>query len=826
VLLLALRGVQHNPTRYIATLVAIITGVSFFAAAGFLSDRVTDALEGDTRAQYGEVDLAVVEFIDLENLSFDEMPRVPGPVAEQVAALPDVEGSALILTGDMALRSDSGEIIATSTGRLWVEDDQLNPLTIQNGRAPERLDEIAIDRGLATTHDLMVGDTTRALSIVGEVDVSIVGITTFGESDTIDSSGTISVATGAQTWLSSRDEYESVYLRSSLPQDELRDQVAALLPDSHIAQTGDEFLKEKIATIGLLGSILRQTLRAFATLALFVGGFVIFNTFNVLVAQRVRELAMLRAIAATPAQVRSAMLLEGVVVGLIGSIIGTAVGVGLLFVLDVILTRFELPVPGSGLSFSLGSFLVPILFGTFITTMSVLIPARRAAATEPIEAITDAAAERAGVSTSRVVTTLTLLTGSLLLLFATTHGALLMLGLLGIFVTAVVAGPVLARIVSRLARPVAARIGLQTHIAVDNTGRNPNRTATTANALLIGVFLVTLVTVAGASARDFVVSEFGDVEASDFALSSDAGALGAELTDQVRDVDGVEMVAQYRRELGGLAGRSMFVSTIDSVDMIDFTDLEVDSGTLADPASGSIFIREDLDFSVGDRVVISGPQNTVELEVASRLFYGQDAEHTGNLVHPDDFATIFGEIEPNAAFIQIKPSAAADSGDAIEAAIAARPDLTLEPGNSLGQSIGSAIDFAINGVNGLLLISVLVAVIGIVNTLSLSIFERRRELGLLRVLGMLDRHVRRMIRIESVIVAALGTVTGIAVGLFSGWALIAALRRSSDLEITLSWAIGRLSVILVIGVLLGAAASFIPAQRATRLNALDALDAT
>jgi len=806
--------------------VAIVAGVAFFAAAGFLGDRVIDSLEGETRNAFGAVDVAVIGQLD-DEFAFEELPRIPGDLAEEIAALDTVDASAFVLIGDMSLRTQDGDIVAAGArGRLWISDDDVNPIGVEEGRGPTERDEIAIDRGIAADHDLGVGDEVTSLSVAGDDPVTIVGITKFGDDDSFDGVGTISVAPVAADRLSSRDEFDEVYLRTSDSESELLDEVAALLPEGLVAQSGDEFLADKIQVISLLGGILKTALRAFAVLAMLVGGFVIYNTFSVLLAQRIRELAVLRAIAATPAQVRSALLFEGAVVGAVASVLGTVVGAGLVSVFAAILERFGVGLPGSGIVLRRNAVLLPIVFGTIITVGSVWIPARSAAGIKPIEALRTAAVERVRPMRRRVGVTAILSVVSLALLFISSNTLLIFLGVIGVFAATVAAGPVIAASAAAAVRPLSSRLSLPAQLATDNAGRNPNRTATTANALLIGVFLVTLVSVAGASVRDYAVAEIGRVEASDYTLITNSGVLDDQLVEAVRSVDGVETAETFRRETAPLDGRPIAVSTVDVAALSDFTDLATSDAELADVPIGSAFVGTDLDLTVGDTFRLDDPRGgPIDLEVAAILDSGQDADAVSVMIHPDDFDTLFGPTEPTAAFVEVVASTADETGDALDAVLERRPDVAIASGNSLGQSIGSAIDLAINGVNALLLMSVFVAVIGIVNTLTLSIFERRRELGLLRAVGMLDRDVRLMVRLESVFVAMLGTVTGVILGGFCGWALLQALRRWTQLDIGVNWAIGRLGVVVALGLLLGYMASVLPARRSTRLDVLDAIEA-
>ena len=404
---LALRGVRNNVGRYIATLVAILTGVAFFTATGFLSDRVINALEGDADRQYGSVEAAiVVDDADAQGSNFADDLRIGGDVADQIAALPEVAAIGGDLTGGVAFLGADGKTTANgAVGRLWIADDALNPIDIDDGAAPAASGEIAIDRGLADDEDLSVGDDIVVLTLAGQHDATIVGVTSFGSTDAQDQSGTVSISDAdAFDWLNSGQvEYQDLYLRGNVGEQELVDAVAPLVPDGFKIQTGQDFLEDKRNEVGGFGKVLKNALQFFALLALFVGGFVIYNTFNVIVAQRLRELAVLAAIGATPKQLKRSLRFEGLVIGLIGSALGVAAGFALAFGLMAILSAVGVSLPGSGIVVSPQVVVQGIVLGTVITLVSVTIPARRAARTEPIEALREAAVSSTKLTKRRIV---------------------------------------------------------------------------------------------------------------------------------------------------------------------------------------------------------------------------------------------------------------------------------------------------------------------------------------------------------------------------------------------------------------------------------------
>ncbi|MBJ7455510.1 MAG: FtsX-like permease family protein [Thermoleophilia bacterium] len=834
---LAWRGVRHNRGRYIATLIAILTGVAFFTATGFVSDRVIDTLEGDATREYGAVDLAVIVDDTDEQASgatvstgHAEQARIAGPVADRILAVDEVEAGAGILTGRVAFLAADGSTFGDSaTGRLWVEDDELNPISLSEGRAPAAAGEIAVDTGLADGEDLTVGQTVTVLSLAGQAEATIVGITEFGNSDALDQGGTVSIpAATAFDWLSNGQvEYESLYLRGPGDQAALAAAVEPLVPDGFRAQTGDDFLADRREETGSIGRVLKNALQAFSILALLVGAFVIYNTFSVIVAQRLREIAVLSAIGATPKQIRRSLRWEGVVVGLLGSLLGVVTGIGLAFLVMVVLEAVGVALPGGGIAVRPATVVSGILIGTIITVASVMIPARRASRTEPIEALRDAAVESTRPSRGRIIASVALLVLGVLGLLFGGNAFVVGMGAFLLFVGVIVAGPLIAIGGTRLMRPLMSRFGLEGRLAVDNTARNPKRTATTANALLIGVFLVTLVTVAGTSAKDFAVGEIKKLESADYLIQSDGGSLDDAFVSDLESVDGVQQVSSFRQESVTIDGTASLLSTVDVAAVQEIADIDVTEGSFDDLRPGTIAVTEDAGRALGDTVTVANNTGRSErLTVVAIVKDSIDSILVGSIVGVEDFDTLVGDTAPTVAFIDVESGGQSDTTDAIEEKTSLRPDITLTEGNALGRLVGQIFDFVINAVNGLLMMSVIIALIGIVNTLSLSILERRKELGLLRVVGMTDRKVQRMVRLESVLIAGLGTVTGLIAGTFVGWALIRTIDRLSEASIGISIPIGQLALILVAGVVLGLLAALIPARRSTRLEVLDAIKAT
>ncbi len=835
---LALRGVKLNAGRYIATLVAIMTGVAFFAASGFLGDRVTAALEGNAREQYAGVDAAIILDPDAD-ANFGENLKIGGDVVDEIAVLPEVAAVAGHLSGSVAFLSDDGTTFADDAiGRLWIADEELSPTDLVDGAAPMAAGEIAVDQGTVDDEDLALGQSVTLLTLAGPKPATVVGITEFGDHDAEDSGGTVSISSvDAFDWLNSGlVEYEDVYLRSDGGQDDLVAAVEPLVPPAFVVQSGEDFIQDQVDSAGSIGRILGQALQVFALIALFVGGFVIVNTFTVIVAQRLRELAVLAAIGATPKQLKRSLRWEGLLIGLTGSILGVVLGFALTFVLMAVLSAFGVALPGSGLRVTPSVVSQGIILGTAITFFSVMRPARKAAKTEPIEALRDSAVERPSLTRERVIATSVLVGGGAAGLVIAPSAPVLGLAAVAFFIGMIVAGPVIALAGSRVFRPLVFRFGLEGRLAADNIGRNPQRTATTSNALLIGVFLVTLVTVSGTSLKDFAVSKIDELSSADFNISSDGGTIDDQLIADLEGIPDVTRVVPFRTEAvaeQGADGVPVTLSTGDLAALGDVANVRLEDGAqiseLGELQDGQVLVvaLSEMPPDVGSTVSYQSAQgDTIELTVVGTIKGSIDSLRLGNLTTPASFDEFVGDTAPTKAFIDTEAAVQSEVQDEIEVITDRRPDITLAAGNEFSQLIGQIFDFIINAINGLLLMSVIVALIGIVNTMSLSIIERKRELGLLRIVGMVDRRVRRMVRLESIMISTIGTVTGLVMGMFMGFALLFAIDRLSGADIGTDFAPVQLVVVLVAGVVLGYLAALIPAHRSTKPEVLEAIQVT
>ncbi len=847
----ALSNLRANATRLIATALAVVIGIGFLAAGLMLTDAMKDALVGNVDRRYANVDLVIEPTAAIQGMATSVSPDV----LEQVRAMDGVEAAGELSGPVTLMGTGDGVLTSRSMGRAWIAEERLNPLTIDEGAAPEPTSgrdpvEVVVDRGTASEQHLTVGERVRLGTPAGPTEATVVGISRFDGQDALDDGGTFSFAPETATRILAQGTtgWNDVLIATEPGRaDEIRSSLERDLTEPVTVRTGDEFREQQRAQSAGLVDLLRPLLQGFAYLAMFVAAFVIFNTFSVVVTQRFRELALIRAVGGTPAQVRRSLILEGAVIGFVASVIGIAVGAALSYAIQAVLGAFDIDLPGAGVAVRPWTVGLCLLVGTVVTVVSVFVPAFRAGRTKPVEAMRDAAVDRSGTSTARaVVGGVALVLAIALLLMVRLAGApalLLLPGGLLLFVGLLVGGPLVARVFAAGLRAPARRAGLTFRLAVENTARNPRRTATTANALVIGLFLVTLVTVSGDALKTYTVDQIDQLSASDFIVAAGANGIDADLVRKVQDTDGVQAAAPIRQSVVlDSDGRAVLLSGADVELLGRSTGLSIEAGSLdhvadgtgmAVPAlptgsGGSAGPGEDLMLAtlpstVGSRMaLVAADGSTLTVPVAATLGLQLDTLMLQALVSDSTFEALAGDQPVTMIYVKAADGRSDAVGTRLSKLIVGHTGVEVMPGNFLGEIVGQVFDFLINTVNALLGMSVLIALVGIVNTLTLSIIERRRELGMVRALGMTRQQVGRMVRLEAVLIGTLGTVIGVGAGLLLGWVVIGSV--AADIALGVDWT--RIGLIALIGVLAGVLASLLPARRATRTDMVDAMNAT
>ena len=842
-----LKDLWARKIRLVTTGIAVLLGVAFMSGTLVLTDTIGRTFTDLFAGAFEGTDAIVRAESNLDG-GFgpggdEQRPRVDDALVATVAA---VDGVALargdIFRNNVLIVGADGKAIGggqgpPTFGGQW-SDDALNPYTLREGRAPAADDEVVIDVGSAEEGDLAIGDRTAILT-PERVEVTIVGLAGFGTVDSIGGSTFVGMTVAAaQQHLTEPGKWDSVGVIAAegVDQRTIADRIAAVLPDGHEVLTGEEATEENQDQVKQALGFFEQILLVFAYVALFVGSFIIYNTFGIIVAQRTRELALFRALGASRRQVLRSVLVEASIVGFIASALGLVLGV--LFAMGLkSLLKNAVDLPAGSVVVSVGTIVTSIVTGMVIAVTSAYLPARRASKVPPLAAMREVAVDRSAVSRRRKVAGPIILGLGVALLLAGLFGSGNRLpkvgfGVLGIFVGVAVLGPVLASPVARvLGAPIARLRGMPGVLARENALRNPNRTSSTAAALMIGVALVGFITVFAASATASINKVIGDRFAADLIVDSGSfgagGGLPPSLTEELRALPELEAVSSVRATLATVDGSSAFIFGIDTTTMPALFDVGVTAGSWEGLDDRSIALQqdwaEDHGFGLGDTVDVQLVEGPVE-PLTVNMLYEDNVFATGYFLP----RTVFDRGVPDQVEIQIymtiadgvSPGAARQAVDRVT-----QPYPTAKVNDVQGFQEQQAAQFNIllGLVYVLLMLAIVIALLGIMNTLALSVFERTHEIGLLRAIGMSRRQTRTAVRWESVIIALLGTVIGLALGLFFGWVMSIAL-RDQGLEV-FSVPIGQLLFISFLAAVAGVIAAIWPAHKAARLNVLAAIAA-
>jgi len=831
---LAIQTIRANLGRLVATVTAIVVGVAFLSAGLMFTDAIKSSLGGTLEEQYAAVEGQVKASEDRAG----PPAKIPAALVGAVAAVPGVKSAVGELQGNINIFHSGRTKPDSVTGRRWVDSGGIKPLTVVDGAAPVEPGQMTLDRDSASDFDLKVGDSVRIATGLGERQVTLVGLTAFGPESAQDGSGTASFvdADAFSFLLAGTEEFDRILITVDEDSDAatVLDAVRAVLPQGVVATDRAQFIKDAQGGAAQFATFLQPVLQGFGFLALFVCGFVIANTFAVIVAQRTRELALLRAIGATPSQVRRSLRLEALAIGFVSSLVGLAVGYGLALLTVAILRSFDIKLLGAGARLSLFTVVWCVFWGTFITVASVFLASRRAAKVAPVEAMRASALERIPKKRSFIWLIVLALGGVLLLVGGFAGNAYLIVPGALLFIFGILfSAPIVLNSLARGLRGLFRRSGLAMRLAGDNIERSPRRAASTANALIIGVLLITLVTTAGGSLRTALVNTVNDLSSSDISVLSDLSGIQPALVDQISAVQGVGQVAQVRSTNATVDGIDGQVTSGDVSALKETVDLTASQGSLDDLGPGTMAI---VDFggggpngqappALGDQVDITTPSGTeANVRVVAVVAFSFDTIFLSNLVDPATFSEIAGDRPATQLFLKVDGRSVKDVVNDIKTLTDSYSSVQVQQGNFIGEILDSVLGWVIAGVNGLLGMSVLIAFIGIVNTMTLSIVERRRELGLLRAVGMMPASVRSMIRGESLIIAMFGTLIGLSAGAFLGFCLTRSLSIADDgSQIGFSFEWGRLAIVAGVGVLVGLLAAAVPARRASRMDVLDAL---
>jgi len=833
----ALRNVLAHKARLLMTVLAVMLGVAFVAGTLVFTETVSQASQAQSSEDLRDVDVA----LHAPSGSGSGAPVIDQKLLDKSARVPGAASATGLISGFTGIADKNGALIGNPTssngGNYFPGADGKDArYPMRDGAAPHGPHEFALDARTADEAGYKVGDTVR-LSANGPVhEQKLTGIFTTDDSE-VAAGGSLALfdTPTAQKLLGTPGGFQEIRIKADpgTSQTALKTAVESALPKGSVEATTGKQLADDIGKMNAKRNSTMQTaLLIFAGIALFVGIFLIANTFTMLVAQRTRELALLRAVGASRRQVTRSVLTEAFVVGAIASVVGLAAGVGVGAGLRALMGSMSGNVPDGPLVVPLSAVLTSLLVGTLITVLAAWLPGRRAAKIPPIAAMNSvhATATTKSLVLRNTIGALFAGAGVAVVLYGTSASAgksvnLVLAGgatllMIGVFILT----PLLSRPLIALAAPVLRIFGVAGTLARQNSVRNPRRTAATASALMVGLTLITGLTVVATSVQTSVEKQAVASLKSDYVVSMAGPApLSPDVAKKLRTLDEVTAVSPLRRSftdhmiLTGVTGKDF-----DKVARLDFT-----QGSLGTIQGNQVVVdsntAEEKGLHPGSRFPVTFADGKKSTLTVSGVYEGNDLI-MGVILDNATLAPHEKTADDSRVLVKTKDGATDATKDALVAALGKNPALSVADKQEVTEAIAGTVTLMLNMLYALLAMAVIVAVLGVINTLAMSVFERSQEIGMLRAIGLDRPGIKRMVRLESLVISLFGGVLGIGLGVFFGWA--AGPMISSDMPtyaLVLPW--GRLGLFFAAAALIGVMAALWPARRAARLNMLTAIKA-
>ncbi|MFJ3893172.1 ABC transporter permease [Streptomyces sp. NPDC090083] len=835
----ALRNVLAHKARLLMTVLAVMLGVAFVSGTLVFTNTISNAFQNSSAKGFDQVDVAVrAKYQDSEGDAVGKTPELTQAMLDTSAKVPGAASATGVVNGFTAIADKKGKLIGggfqSQGGNYWGTKDARYPL--KSGAAPHGSGEVAIDSETAARAGYKVGDTVR-LSVDGPVlTPRITGIFTTDDGN-VTAGGSLALfdTATAQKLFGKAGTYDEIDVKAAAgtSQATLKSQLDGALPKGLTeTTTAKKLADDQAETIASSMSGLKQGLLVFAGIALFVGTFIIANTFTMLVAQRTKELALLRAVGASRRQVTRSVLLEAFVVGAVAAVAGLVAGIGIGAGLRALMGTIGATVPDGPLIITSNTVLSALAVGILITMLAAWLPGRRAAKIPPVAAMSSlhATATTKSLVLRNTIGALFSGAGIAVVIAATSMngsdgqapmglGAVLLI--IGVFILT----PLLSRPLIAASAPVLRIFGISGKLARQNSVRNPRRTAATASALMIGLTLITGMTVMAGSLQQAIDKMASSAIRADYIVSmANGNSLSPNVDKTLTSTSGITATSPLRNAPSRIDGTSEFLTGVNGSAIAELTDLKVDSGTFK-VAGTQVVVDDD---TAKSRHWKAGSTFTAHYEDGRAQRLTVSAVYEGNElirgIMLDNATLAPHQTDPADMQILVKTADGASSAtkDRLEKALGSNPAVKVQDKKDLSDSIAQVFTLILNMVYGLLAMAVIVAVLGVINTLAMSVFERSQEIGMLRAIGLDRKGIKRMVRLESLVISLFGGVLGIGLGVFFGWAageLIGS--RMSTYALVIPWA--RMALFLLLAGTVGVLAALWPARRAAKLNMLSAI---
>jgi putative ABC transport system permease protein len=837
-----IKGLLSHKLRLALTAVAIVLGVSFVSGTYVLTDTMNATFTQLFKDTTKGIDVVVQTRQTFSGEQGDTRDPVPESLLQQVKAVDGVKVAEGSVNGFAQFIGKNGKAVTTggapTLGVSAGESPELNSaFVLRSGQIPRGPDQVAVDARTASKQGFKVGDRIKVLSQGPTRSYTVSGIVGFGQADNL-AGATLAVfdLKTAQQVLDSQGKFNEidVVAQPGTTPDQLRDRIAAAIPDKYESVTGADQAQRSAKEIQDGLGFFSTALLAFAGVALFVGAFLIFNTFSIIVAQRTRELALLRCLGASRRQVLGSVLTEAGLVGLVASAIGLGLGVVIALGLRALLSALGIDLPSTGTVFELRTVIASLVVGVVITLVSSFLPALKATRVPPVAAMRAELATPPSRSIRRrsIIGSLVTLVGVGLLVLGlfrdmSNRLATVAAGAVVIFLGIAVLSPLIARPLARwIGWPFATAFRLPGNLARQNAMRNPRRTAATAAALMIGLALVTFSGIFVSSAKASIDDVLDKTVSADYiATTQNFQGFSPDVAKRMEALPELQAVTSSRYGGWRLDGKSMGLQAVDPSAYDSMVRTETTSGSIADLQNGGVAVVEDLakqhNWKVGSVIPMEFPRDGVQ-RVPLKAIYKDNELNGSVLLSLTDYQKGYSTQLDSMVIAKAKDGVSpATARAAIDRVVGDFPNVQVQDMAQYKQKTGQQLDQLLNLVRSLLAFAIVIALFGIVNTLALSVFERVRELGLLRAVGATRRQVRAMIRWEAVIISVLGAILGMLVGVFFGWTMVRALSAEGFRVFTVPGA--QLVAYVILAAIAGVLAAILPGRRAAKVDVLRAI---
>ncbi|WP_433329766.1 ABC transporter permease [Spirillospora sp. CA-294931] len=828
-----LEGLRAHKLRLLLTAVAITLGVGFISGTFVLTDTMDKGVTQKFASSADKVDVAVRP----KKTSVDDLPP---DLLGKIRKVPGVSDAQPMVEGEAALVGKDGKAIGDMpTVGLSVAGGLLQRYGMDKGRVPKGPNEAVVDARSFEKEKFTVGQTITVLDRQNRQHrFTLVGVADFGINPEAAWRGAVGFDPVTAARMTGAKGFKEIDVLGSD-----RATIAGAVGASYLVWTGDELADRLATAAGADTKIIRTGLLLFGLISMLVSALVIYNTFSILIAQRTREMALLRCVGATRKQVFGGVLIESAVVGFVGSLLGVIAGVGLGHGSLAIFNAAGAKIASAGLGLGPRTVLIGLLVGVVVTVLSALLPARAATKVAPVAALRTEQEPGGGRFRLGWIRT------SAASLFGLGGVALGILGSLGmekgetamylvafagllVFLAVIALMPALVRPLGGVAGALPARLGgVPGRLAVENARRTPRRTATTTIALTIGVGLMSLFAVVAASGKASSAAQLDKQFPVDFQVQTqfseqdghDARPVPHALAGTLRGLPQVASVTEMRTvETAVGRGDKESVGTLTTASLGTTVKPEFSKGSLADLRAGTVAVDEEIatsqDLRPGSTIPIKTPRGVVPFRVVG--VFGGDAPAPPYLMTEPDFDRHFGVKDATAMFVKAKEGTAGKGArQAVSDATKPYPAVTVTSAAEIKEEFTKAIDMILMIFGGMLGLAIIIALFGIANTLTLSVVERTRESALLRALGITKRQLRRMLSVEALVMAVIGAVTGVVFGVVFGWAATTAMSENAVFSLPYLQIVG----FVVLAGAAGMLAAVLPARRASKASIVESL---